>query len=164
MKKSNKRSSLKELKAIDSINAKYTYNEICDFHETILRILGSCDLTGLKASEMQSIEFFARTMVRLLDSPQISYSVRNHYQMKVADNIADIKKIRPPKGNDFQTTKSLSELLNWINFTNHRNRLTLEMILDDYYYHFPFPQCGVITENYLLQQPCSVIGSGRVIQ
>lgn len=153
MKKSNKPSPVNELKAIDSINAKYTYNDICVFHETVLRILGSSDLTGLKKSEIQSIEYLARTIVRLLDSPQISDRVRNHFQARVADNIADIKKIKPPKGNDFQTTKSLYALLNWINFTNYRTRLTIEMILDDYYYHFPFSQNGVIMEKCLLLQP-----------
>lgn len=153
MKKLNKQSSVSELKAIDSINAKYNYGDICVFHETVLRILGSSDLTKVNASEIQSIEYFARTMVRLLDSSQISDSVRNHFQARIADNITDIKKIRPPKGNDFQTTKSLYALLNWINFTNHRTKLTIEMILDDYYYHFPFSQSRVIIEERLLLQP-----------
>lgn len=153
MKKLNKQNSVSELKGIDSINAKYNYSDICVFHETVLRILGSSDLTRVKASEMQSIEYFARTIVRLLDSPQISESVRNYFQARIADNITDIKKIRPPKGNDFQTTKSLYALLNWINFTNHRTRLTIEMILDDYYYHFPFSQSAVIMEKRLLLQP-----------
>ena len=153
MKKLNKPDSVNELKAIDSINAKYNYNDICVFNETVLRILGSSDLSGLKVSEMKSIEFFAQTIVRLLDSPQISDNVRNHFQERVANNIADIKKIRPPKGNDFQTTKSLYAMLNWINFTNHRTRLTMEMILDDYYYHFPVSKSGLVIQKRLLLKP-----------
>lgn len=137
MKKLNRSGFLKEQKAIDSINAKYTYNEICVFHETILRILGNSDLTALKMSELKSIEHFARMIVRLLDSPQISEGVKTQYQTQAAHHIGDIRKIRPRKGNDYEAKKNFYDLLNWIDFTNHRNRLTIEMILDDYYYHFP---------------------------
>lgn len=155
MKKLNKPLSPKEQQAIDSLNAKYTYKEVCVFHETILSIFGSSDLSCLKTADLKSIEQFARTIVNLLDSPQISESVRNKCQTKIADNISKIRKSIPQKTSDYQSKKSLHDLINWIAYTNHRQRLTLEMILDDYYYHFPFFQSTVIMENYFLQQTAS---------
>ncbi|MBB6498966.1 hypothetical protein [Pedobacter cryoconitis] len=152
MKKPIKPRSPKEPKAIDSINAKYTYNQVCVFHETILRILGNSDLSALKTTELKSIEHFALTIVRMLDSLRISDSVKKQYQAQIANNIAEVRKIIPKKGNDFQATKSLYELLNWINCTNYRTRLTIEMILDDYYYHFPFSQSSITPQGHFIQQ------------
>ncbi|QNK64831.1 hypothetical protein H7F33_10265 [Pedobacter sp. PAMC26386] len=155
MKKPNNPSSLKGQKAIDSINSKYTYNQICVFHETILRILGSSDLSCLKDVDKKSIEYFARTIVTLLDSPEISESIRKVCQAKITQNISLVRKIIPQKPDDYESKKSLYNLLIWINCINHKQRLTLEIILDDYYYHFPFSQSAIIMENYILQQTTS---------
>lgn len=152
MKKPNNPRSLKEQESIDSINAKHTYDQVCVFHETILRTLGNSDLSALKATELKSIEHFALTIVRLLDSLKMSDSVKKQYQAQMTNNIAKIQTITPKKGNDFQTTKSLYALLNWINFTNYRTRLTIEMILDDYYYHFPISQASITAPNHFIQQ------------
>lgn len=155
MKKPNKPTPTTEQESIDSINAKHTYNKVCVFHETILRILGNSDLSGLKATELKSIEHFALTIVRLLDSLKISDSEKKQYQAQMTNNIAKIQKLTPKKGNDFQTTKSLYALLNWINFTNYRTRLTIEMILDDYYYHFPISQTSITIQGNFIQQNAS---------
>lgn len=155
MKKPNKPIPPKEQESIDSINAKHTYNKVCVFHETILGILGNSDLSGLKATELKSIEHFALTIVRLLDSLKMSDSVKKQYQAQMTNNIAKIQKLTPKKGNDFQTTKSLYALLNWINFTNYRTRLTIEMILDDYYYHFPISQTSIAIQGHFIQQTAS---------
>lgn len=155
MKKPNKPIPQTEQESIDSVNAKHTYNQVCMFHETILHILGNSDLSALKATELKSIEHFALTIVRLLDSLKISDSVKKQYQAQMTNNITKIRKITPKKGNDFQTTKSLYALLNWINFTNYRTRLTIEMILDDYYYHFPISQSSLTTQGHLIQQTAS---------
>lgn len=155
MKKPNKPIPLKEQESIESINAKHTYNQVCVFHETILRILGNSDLSGLKATELKSIEYFALTIVRLLDSLKISDSVKKQYQAQMTNNIAEVRKITPKKGNDFQATKGLYDLLNWINFTNYRARLTIEMILDDYYYHFPLSQISITMQGHFIQQTAS---------
>lgn len=155
MKKPNKPIHPKEQESIDSINAKHTYNKVCVFHETILNILGNSDLSGLKATELKSIEHFAFTIVRLLDSLKISDSIKKQYQAQMTNNIAKIQKITPKKGNDFQTTKSLYALLNWINFTNYQTRLTIEMILDDYYYHFPLSQSSLPMQGHFIQQTAS---------
>lgn len=155
MKKPNKPILPKEQESIDSINAKHTYNRVCVFHETILRILGNSDLSGLKATELKSIEHFALTIVRLLDSLKISDSVKKQYQAQMTNNIAEVQKLTPKKGNDFQTTKSLYALLNWINFTNYCTRLTIEMILDDYYYHFPISQNSITMQDHFIQQRAS---------
>jgi len=155
MKKPNNPIPPKEQKSIDSLNAKYTYNEVCVFHETILRILGSSDLSCLKTADLKSIEHFARIIVNLLDSPQITDSVRNKCQPQIANNISKIRKSIPRKTSDYQSKKSLYDLVNWIDYMNHKQRLTLEMILDDYYYHFPFSQSAIIMEDYILQQTTS---------
>lgn len=155
MKKPNKPVPPKEQESIDSINAKHTYNQVCVFHEIILHVLGNSDLSGLKATEIKSIEHFALTIVRLLDSLKISDSVKKQYHAQMNNNIAKIQKIIPKRGNDFQTTKSLYALLNWIDFTNYRTRLTIEMILDDYYYHFPISQTSITMQGHLIQQTAS---------
>lgn len=155
MKKPNKPIPPTEQESIDSVNAKHTYNQVCVFHETILRILGNSDLSGLKATELKSIEHFALTLVRLLDSLKMSESVKKQYQAQMTNNIAKIQKLTPKKGNDFQTTKNLYALLNWINFTNYRTRLTIEMILDDYYYHFPISQTSITMPSHFIQQTAS---------
>ncbi|AMP98897.1 hypothetical protein AY601_1991 [Pedobacter cryoconitis] len=155
MKKPNNPIPTKEQESIDSVNAKHTYNRVCVFHETILHILGNSDLSGLKATELKSIEHFAFTIVRLLDSLKMSESVKKQYQAQMTNNIAKIQKLTPKKGNDFQATKSLYALLNWINFTNYRTRLTIEMILDDYYYHFPLSQSSVPIQGHFIQQTAS---------
>jgi len=155
MKKPNKSIPPKEQESIDSISAKHAYNRVCVFHETILRILGNSDLSALKATELKSIEHFALTIVRLLDSLKMSDSVKKQYQEQMTNNIAKIQKITPKKGNDFRTTKSLYALLNWINFTNYRTMLTIEMILDDYYYHFPISQTSITMQGHFLQQTAS---------
>lgn len=155
MKKPNKPVPPKEQESIDSINAKHTYNQVCVFHEIILHVLGNSDLSGLKATEIKSIEHFVLTIVRLLDSLKISDSVKKQYHAQMNNNIAKIQKIIPKRGNDFQTTKSLYALLNWIDFTNYRTRLTIEMILDDYYYHFPISQTSITMQGHLIQQTAS---------
>lgn len=155
MKKPNKPVLPTEQESIDSINAKYTYNRVCVFHDTILRILGNSDLSALKETELKSIEYFALTIVRLLDSLKMPDSVKKQYQAQMTNNIAEVRKLTPKKGNDFQTTKSLYALLNWINFTNYRTRLTIEMILDDYYYHFPISQASITMQGHFIQQTAS---------
>jgi len=155
MKKPNTPILSKEQESIDSVNAKHTYNRVCVFHETILRILGNSDLSGLKATELKSIEHFALTIVRLLDSLKMPDSVKKQYQAQMTNKIAEVRKITSKKGNDFQTTKSLYALLNWINFTNYRTRLTIEIILDDYYYHFPISQSSITIPSHFIQQTSS---------
>ncbi|RAJ20997.1 hypothetical protein [Pedobacter cryoconitis] len=144
-----------EQESIDSMNAKHTYNHVCVFHETILHILGNSDVSGLKVTELKSIEYFALTIIRLLDAEKISDSVKSQYKAQIAKNTAEVRKITPKKGNDFQATKSLHDLLNWINFTNYRTRLTIEMILDDYYYHFPIFQNSITMQGHFIQQTAS---------
>ncbi|MBB6499142.1 hypothetical protein [Pedobacter cryoconitis] len=155
MKKTTQPLSPKLQSAIDAVNAKYTYNQVCVFHETILLILGNSDLSCLKKAELKGIEQFVLTIAGLLSSSSISANLNRACQSRSFGSIPEIRKPIPRQENNYYAKRNLYDLVYWIDFINHKESLTIEMILDDYYNHFPFSQSAMIMEEYLLRKTTS---------
>jgi hypothetical protein len=134
----------KIIPGIDTINSKYTYNHVSNFHQTILTILGNKDLARLSVSDLKKIAYFIQLIIQLLELPHNTYQT----QEKIKHPYVKLKGIGAMR----RSKKCLCALLKWIEQLISQKYLTLETLLDNYYKHFPYAQ-QIYTPGLILTQP-----------
>jgi len=120
-------------------NTKYNYEHFTEFHQTVLDILGSNDLSKQGKLQLKNTVFFINMVLGLLDSPERA-AIEPYFD---EDHLTDRKQGKPKKKNVIATANSheghnnsqadLEKLLNWINQIVTLKRITLEKLLDEFY-------------------------------
>jgi hypothetical protein len=108
-------------------NSKYTHQQFKAFHQTVLGMLETADLTGLNPARTKNVIFFIRTVVRILEVPT---------NIIPADNYGAARKSFSLYGLPMQfkfSEVNLQKLLNWIDQVVQQKHLTIEAMLDQFF-------------------------------
>jgi hypothetical protein len=108
-------------------NSKYTHYQFKAFHQTVLGLLETADLTGLNPARTKNVIFFIRTVVRILEVPT---------NMIPADAYSTAGNYLPLYGLPTQfrfSETNLHKLLNWIDLVVQQKQVTIEALLDQFF-------------------------------
>jgi hypothetical protein len=128
-------SSLQGSELASSSYSKYTINHISHFHKTIISIVLQQQVSPLSLDGQKYLVAFSHLIIRLLQEPHMSYHVIDSLKSK---NLLHSIQIPHSKLLTPTSIPSLRQILNWMADVVHREDITMETLLDDYYSRFPF--------------------------
>jgi hypothetical protein len=109
-------------------NSKYTYEQFKAFHQTVLGLLESADLTGLHPAKTKNVIFFIRTVVKILEVPT---NVIPRATFEIARQPLFCMHEQPLQFN--YSKANLQKLLNWIDEIVLKKHVTIEAMLDQFF-------------------------------
>jgi hypothetical protein len=109
-------------------NSKYTYQQFKAFHQTVLGLLETADLSGLHPSKTKNVIFFIRTVVRILEAP--TNVIPSHSYHTVGKSMLCLHE-HPIQFN--YSSGNLQILLGWIDQIMLEKHITIEEMLDQFY-------------------------------
>lgn len=148
MKKQYERPVIKNVHRAVSGSSKYTINHISHFHKTINTIVLQQKVYPVSLDDQKYLVAFSHLMVRLLQGPQLSYRIIENPNSKELLHPIRIRKSKLAR----QTTKpSLRQILDWMADVVCRPDLTMEILLDEYYFLFPFATMDQLLQVDLIE-------------
>jgi hypothetical protein len=109
-------------------NSKYTYQHLKAFHQTVLGLLESADLSVLHPSKTKNVIFFILTVVRILKVPT-NVIPSDSYQTIMTSSFCMHE--QPIQFN--YSKANLQILLGWLDQIVLKKHITIEEILDQFY-------------------------------
>ena len=132
--------SAKQRAVINRLNARYTYDHVSFFRQTIYEVLMNNDISHLNEDQLHVIADFILVMLKLIDCPYQTFSIKSilkskpfEVQNKPVNSIEKRKKIKT------ELSKALTgRYIEWISGILAQRNVSTLSLLNSYYSHFHF--------------------------
>lgn len=125
-------------------NSKYSYAQFTAFHQTILNIFESSDLSNLNATQMRNALYFIHIVINLLDAPTIQSTETQTLDNDRAEKLLrDVQNLKPRSKNAYALNAksvkansdqpNLYKLLGWIDTIVLKRNITIEDMMDQFF-------------------------------
>ena len=133
--------SLKTKSAIDAINSKYSYEQVCFFLEVTLDIVTDTNTYRLlRRYRLNEIVAFAHIITTLVDSPYLTFTIRELAEFACIDSEGgidgDMEAKERPFYMDNLIVRNYVEHLEWISFILKKKEFAIVKLMDDYFSKF----------------------------
>jgi hypothetical protein len=134
----------------NTMPSKYTYEELSNFHRTVLAILNYNVPNTLGVSDLKIVQQYLFIVTALLEAPLDEQQFNDKVICVSAGSLLQSSTTRIKGiGAICKLKKCLKALIIWMSEVNTIEDLTLEVLVDEYYTKFPY----AIKPSTILKEP-----------